>query len=148
MNVFVTEEFLSELKLISKTKSHSNCESEIINSVFNSSIDEIKNIGTKRLGGQADKNPFLKKRIGSENAGKSSGYRLYFWLFIQEENIYLLFIHPKTGRRSAANISGAKQKELIKTFKKCRDENLFLEIELDRRRNHLIFVETRKQVLK
>jgi len=61
MIVFVTEEFLSELKLISKDKSHSSCESFLIDSIFNKSIDEIKNIGTKRLGGQADKNPFLKQ---------------------------------------------------------------------------------------
>lgn len=125
MNVFVTEEFLSEVKSISKVKSHSNCEYDLISSIFNQNIEEIKNIGTKRLGGQADKNPFLRKRIGSENSGKSSGYRLYFWLFVQDGNVFLLFIHPKSGRRSASNISPEKQKDLVKTFKECREKNSF-----------------------
>jgi len=147
MIVFVTEEFLSELKLISKDKSHSNCESFLIDSIFNKSIDEIKNIGTKRLGGQADKNPFLRKRIGSENYGKSSGYRLYFWLFIVEENVFLLFIHPKTGRRSASNITIEKQKDLVKTFKEYRNTNRFLEVELDDEKSRIVFSKTKKKIL-
>lgn len=142
MNVFATEEFISEVKMVSKYKSHSNCEADLIDSIFNKSIDEIKNLGTKRLGGQANENPFLRKRIGSENTGKSSGYRLYFWLFIQEKNVYLLFIHPKTGRRSAANISSEKQKELVKTFKKCKDNDQFLEIKLDKLTKQIVFTKS------
>lgn len=148
MQIFITEEFVSEVKSISKDKSHSECETDLINSIFKKSIDEIKNVGTKRLGGQADKSPFLRKRIGSETSGKSGGYRLYFWLFIIDKNIFLLFIHPKTGRRSASNISTEKQKDLVKTFKKCRDENLFYEVELDKKKTHIIYTKTKKKVLK
>lgn len=148
MNVFVTEEFLSELKSISKKKSHSGCESDLIESIFNKRIDEVKTIGTKRLGGQPDKSPFLRKRIGAENSGKSSGYRLYFWLFIQKENVFLLFIHPKSGRRSATNLSAKKQKDLVRTFKECRDKNLFSEIAPDETKSHLIFTKTKKRILK
>lgn len=118
----------------------------IIDSIFNKTIDEIKIIGTKRLGGQPDKSLFLRKRLGSENSGNSSGYRLYFWLFIFEENIYLLFIHPKTGRRSATNITLEKQKELVRTFKYCRDNNLFLEVNLDKKINKIVFKTTKKVV--
>lgn len=148
MNVFITDEFLSEIKSISKNKSYSDCEKNLINSIFDKTIDEIKNVGTKRLGGQADKSPFLRKRIGSETSGKSSGYRLYFWLFIVDKNIFLLFIHPKSGRRSATNISTEKQKDLVKTFKRYRDENLFLEVELNKDKTHLIYTKTRKKLLK
>lgn len=88
MQIFITEEFVSEVKSISKDKSHSECETDLINSIFKKSIDEIKNVGTKRLGGQADKSPFLRKRLGSETSGKSGGYRLYFWLFILDKNIF------------------------------------------------------------
>jgi hypothetical protein len=148
MNVFITDEFLSEIKAISKNKSHSTCETDLINAIFKKNIDEIKNVGTKRLGGQPDSSPFLRKRIGSETSGKSSGYRLYFWLFILDNDIYLLFIHPKSGRRSATNISTEKQKDLVKTFKKHRDENLFLEVELNKNKTHLIYTKTKKKVLK
>lgn len=148
MNVFITNEFLSEIKSISKDKSHSDCEKDLINAIFEKSIDEIKNIGTKRLGGHPDKSPFLRKRVGSEKSGKSGGYRLYFWLFILDNDIFLLFIHPKSGRRSATNISTEKQKDLVKTFKKHRDENLFLKVELDKHKTHLIYTKTKKKVLK
>lgn len=148
MNVFITDEFLSKIKSISKDKSHSDCEKDLINEIFKKSIDEIKNVGTKRLGGQPDKSPFLRKRIGSKTSGKSSGYRLYFWLFIVDNDIFLLFIHPKTGRKSASNISTEKQKDLVRTFKKYRDENLFLEVELDKNKTHLIYTKTKKKLLK
>ena len=148
MNIYVTKEFLSETKLIIKDKSHYNLEADLIDSICNKTIDEVRSIGTKRLGGQADKNPFLRKRVGSENSGKSSGYRLYFWLFIKEENVFLLFIHPKTGRRSATKISNEKQKELVKTFKSSRENKEFLEIELDNEKNHFVLTKTKKEAFK
>lgn len=148
MNFFVTEEFLHEARLISKNKNHSNLEFNLIESIFNKSIDEIKNIGTKRLGGHPNNNPFLRKRIGQEKSGKSSGYRLYFWLFIQDKNVFLLFIHPKTGRRSASNISIEKQKELVRTFKEYRDEKKFVEIEIDKKSSHLIITESQERAFK
>lgn len=147
MRVFVTEEFLSEVKSISKNNDHSECETDLINSIFKQKIDEIKNIGTKRLGGHPDKSPFLRKRVESESSGKSSGYRLYFWLFIQDQDVFLLFIHPKTGRRSATNITTNKQKELVKTFKEHRDNNLFSEVELDKTKSHLIFSKNKRKAL-
>jgi hypothetical protein len=69
-------------------------------------------------------------------------------LFIQDENIYLLFIHPKTGRRSATNISLEKQKELVKTFKDFRKNERFLEIELNQKKNQIVFTTTKKIVFK
>ena len=96
MSVYITEEFVSEVSSLLKSTSHQDCEKEIIKHIFNSSLEEIKLNGSKRLGGDPNKSPFLRKRIETENAGKSSGYRLYFWLMIEEENVYLLFIHPKT----------------------------------------------------
>ena len=130
MSVFLTEEFVSEVSLLLKDTSHDDCEKEIIKSIFNSSLEEVRLNGCKRLGGDPNKSPFLRKRIETENAGKSSGYRLYFWLLIEEENIYLLFIHPKTGRRSGTNITTEKQKELVKTFINHRKNNLFKEVEV------------------
>ena len=130
MSVFLTEEFVSEVSLLLKDTSHDDCEKEIIKSIFNSSLEEFRLNGCKRLGGDPNKSPFLRKRIETENAGKSSGYRLYFWLLIEEENIYLLFIHPKTGRRSGTNITTEKQKELVKTFINHRKNNLFKEVEV------------------
>jgi hypothetical protein len=148
MNIFVTEEFISEVKFITKSKSHSDCEFDLIESIYNKSIDEIKNIGTKRLGGLPDKNPFLRKRVGSENKTKSEGYRLYFWLLIEDENVFLMFIHPKTGRRSATNITTDKQKELVKTFKNYRDQGKFILTELNKDGKKIVFSKSKSEVFK
>ena len=81
MKIFLTDEFISEVKSIIKSKSHSDCEVTIIDSIFNSTIDEILKTGSpKRLGGDPNKSPFIRKRINVSGSGKSAGYRLYFWI--------------------------------------------------------------------
>ena len=142
MSVYITKEFISEVSLLLKNSSHKDCDKEIINHIFNSTIEEIKLNGCKRLGGDPNKSPFLRKRIETENTGKSSGYRLYFWLMIQEKNVYLLYIHPKTGRRSGTNLTAEKQKELVKTFINHRKDNLFIEIEVQN--NSIVYSSSKK----
>lgn len=139
MGVFVTSEFVTEVQAILKSNSHSDCEKGIIDSIFTKSIDDIKNIGCKRLGGDPNKSPFLRKRIETAYAGKSSGYRLYFWLLISEGNVYLLFIHPKTGRKSGSNLTVEKQKELAGTFTNCRKNGSFISVELDTEKNKIVY---------
>jgi len=145
MQIFFTQEFIDEVTLISKANSHSDCELSLIHSVFNKNIDEIKNTGTKRLGGDPNKNPFLRKRIVTSNSGKSSGYRLYLWIFYFENNVYLLYIHPKTGRRSGTNLTPEKQKELVKTFKENRDNNTFIRTELNNK-NKIVNAITKEEI--
>lgn len=138
MDVFFTEEFISEVKAISRTPSHKDCEQDLINAVFQKEVPEIET-GSKRLGGDPLRNPFIRKRIESSNGGKSSGYRLYLWLFKIDDSIYLMFIHPKTGRRSATNITPEKQKELVKSFITLRNANGFLKVEFCSKRNKIAY---------
>lgn len=137
MDIFVTNEFILEVKSILKTNSHSDCEIELINAIFTKNIEEIKQNGCKRLGGDPNKSPFLRKRIESAGTGKSAGYRLYFWLMVIEENIYLLYIHPKTGKKSGSNLKTEKQKELVNTFINSRKDSTFLKVEL--KNNKIIY---------
>ena len=145
MYIFFTQEFIDEVTLISKANSHIDCKLSLIHSIFNKNIDEIKNTGTKRLGGDPNKNPFLRKRIETSNSGKSSGYRLYLWMFYFENNVYLLYIHPKTGRRSGTNLTLEKQKELVKTFKENRDKNTFIRTELNNK-NKIVNAITKEEI--
>jgi hypothetical protein len=145
MDFFTTEEFIFEVTKLLKSKSHSDCEIEIINSLFTSSIDEIKNIACTRIGGDANKSPFLRKRIETLNGGKSGGYRLYFWLMIQDEDVFLLFIHPKKGRKSGTNITTEKQMELVKTFKQ-RENGSFIKIELNGITNKIVYSKDKSSV--
>lgn len=146
MDIFVTDEFIHEVKSILKNNSHCDCESALINSIFTQSIEEIKLNGCKRLGGNPEKSPFLRKRIEGTSTGKSSGYRLYFWLMVMEENIYLLFIHPKTGKRSGSNLTTEKQNELVKTFISSRDNSTFIKVEL--KNNKIVYTSDDPQKMK
>lgn len=142
MAFFVTNEFVSEVKLLMKTNSHADCEKVIIRGVFNVTLNELCQTGCKRLGGDPSKSPFLKKRIETEGAGKSSGYRLYFWVMIIEKDVYLLFIHPKTGRKSGTNLTIDKQKELVKTFITAKRDNLFKQVEIQN--NRIVYTSEKK----
>lgn len=123
MDVFATEEFISELKSIVKNSSHKECEKTIVSSISNKTFDELKE-GSMRLGGNIDLNPFLRKRIGKDDSGKSGGYRAYIWLFKKEDCIYLLFIHPKSGgRKAGSNLTNEKQKEIVTNFLKDKKDN-------------------------
>lgn len=145
MAVFVTSEFVSEVQSILKSNAHADCEGGIIDSIFTKSMDEIKNSGCKRLGGDPNNSPFLRKRIETAHTGKSSGYRLYFWLLISEGNVYLLFIHPKTGRKSGSNLTVAKQKELATTFTSCRKNSTFIPVELNAAKNKVVYSSDREE---
>lgn len=121
MRVFMSPTFIKEVRKLLKSKDHADCEQVIIESIYNRTLEEVIQGGTtKKLGGGPD-TPFVRRRMQSQGKGKSAGYRLYLWAFKIEDDIYLLYIHPKTGRRSAANISPEYQKELVIAFKKLRD---------------------------
>jgi len=146
MDIFLTTEFVSEVTSILKNNSYADCEDSLIGSIFTQKIDQIKSTGCKRLGGNADSNPFLRKRIEIAHAGKSGGYRLYFWLFIKEENVYLLFIHPKAGKKGGENLTVEKQKELVNTFKTCKNNGTFIQVEYDNNQNKIIYCSNKKAV--
>ncbi|MFN2262382.1 MAG: hypothetical protein ABR595_09990, partial [Psychroflexus sp.] len=130
---------------ILKSKSHSDCEKTIIDSIFSTTIDEILKTGSpKRLGGDPNKSPFIRKRISISGSGKSAGFRLYLWIIFADENIYLLFIHPKTGRKSGTNLTIDKQKELVKTFIDLRKKNGFHLAKLNEDFSKIISAKTRK----
>ena len=67
MNIFATEEFISELKSIIKNSSHKDVEKTIVSSIYNKTFDELKE-GSMRLGGNIDINTFLRKRIGKDDS--------------------------------------------------------------------------------
>jgi hypothetical protein len=60
------------------------------------------------LGGHAE-NPYIKKRLGG-----SGGYRTYFYVVVKENNLYLMFLHPKTGPDGSPNITDDAKTQLLK----------------------------------
>ena len=53
--------------------------------------------------------PFIKKRLNG-----SGGYRIYYLVIVKNENLYLVFLHPKTGPNGATNIKDDSKAFLYK----------------------------------
>lgn len=121
MRVFMSPTFIEEVRKLTGSNDHGDLEQVLIASVYVGTIDQVIQGGNaKKLGGSPN-TPFIRRRMESQGHGKSAGYRLYLWAFRIEQDIYLLYVHPKTGRRSAVNISAEYQKQLVAEFKTFRD---------------------------
>lgn len=111
LTFYCSNSFKDEYTKLIKKKSYNDLEPALIDFL---GIDK-KNIqdffeGTK-LNGNVDADPSLiKKRLLG-----SSGYRLYYYLYIVKNKIYFISIHPKTGKRGKANEEDIK--EIKKQFK-------------------------------
>lgn len=119
MSVFCTEKFKSEYKSLIKKKSYSSLTSLLYNFFFTyQDIEEIKS-GT-RLNGHAQ-SPLIKKRLAG-----SGGFRVYYYLLVVEEDIFLMYVHPKTGKRGADNVSREAIAKLYKDIlNHINDKNLY-----------------------
>jgi len=146
MKIFATQEFIDELKSISKNNSHTDCEKNIINSISNKTLEQLKE-GALRIGGNIDLNPFMRKRISKTTSGKSGGYRLYLWLYKIEDSIFLIFIHPKSsGRNAGTNITNEKQKELVKAFLKDKKDNNLIQVKINKTKDK--FIKVKDKIIK
>lgn len=129
MKIFCTAEFEKIFKKLSRKNAYRDLEREIIDYFF---VEKIDFSGGRRLGGHAE-NPYIKKRLGG-----SGGYRTYFYVIVKDNNLYLIFLHPKTGPDGSPNITDDAKTQLLK--------DLILDIKLGR----LLSVtkhETKKQLI-
>jgi hypothetical protein len=139
MRVFMSPTFIEEVRKLHKSNDHGDCERVLIDSIYTGTIDQVIQGGnSKKLGGSPN-TPFIRRRMESQGQGKSSGYRLYLWAFRIEEDVYLLYIHPKTGRRSATNISAEYQKGLVAEFKEFRDKGCMALTKLSKDGTRILF---------
>ena len=72
----------------------------------------------------------------------SGGFRFYFLLVLKEQNLYLMFVHPKTGPDGAENITDESKAYLYKKVLNCIKENDLFFLELDDKKAKINF--TRK----
>jgi hypothetical protein len=131
MVIYCLEDFKVEFeKLISKN-SYKSLQKEIINYFFNKTIKDLSS-GT-RLNGHSE-NPYIKKRLKG-----SGGFRCYFLLILKNEDLYLMFVHPKTGSMGSSNITDESKTYLYKKVLDCiKSDDLFV-LSLDDSKKKIIF---------
>jgi hypothetical protein len=119
MTIFCLEDFKLEFEKLMKKNSYSSIEIEIIEYFFDKDIQDL--VSGTRLN-NSDTTPYIKKRLKG-----SGGFRLYFLLIIKDENLYLMFLHPKTGSLGNDNITDDSKTLLYKKVLNCiKTENLYI----------------------
>ena len=131
MTLFCLEEFKVAFEKLKSKKSYHSIENDIIDYFFDKSVEELAS-GT-RLNNSSEM-PYIKKRLNG-----SGGFRLYFLLIIKDENLYLMFIHPKTGKLGSENITDESKAELYKKVVECIKNNDLYKLALDTEANLIIF---------
>lgn len=134
MQIFCINEFKVEFeKLISK-KQYSSLEEDIINYFFYKKTNEL--LSGTRLN-NSNETPYIKKRL----RGKG-GFRLYFLVIVKNENLYLMFVHPKTGPFGVSSITDESKAFLYKQILAAIKNNKLYILNLDESEKHLVFLKT------
>lgn len=108
MKIFCLTEFKVEFEKLKSKKSYNSIERDIIDYFFGKTGEDLSS--GIRLNNSSE-TPCIKKRINGKG-----GFRFYFLLIIENESLYLMFVHPKTGSLGAENITDESKAYLYKRF--------------------------------
>ncbi len=132
MKIFCLEDFKDEFDKLKVKNAYRTLEKDIIDYFFNKTIQDL-NSGTRL--NNSDETPYIKKRLRG-----SGGYRVYFLILINKENIYLMFIHPKTGPGGAENITDESKSALYKKVLASIKTNDLYRVTLNKTQDSILFV--------
>lgn len=118
MTILCLEDFKIQFEKLKKKNAYASIEADVIDYFFDKEMKDI--VSGTRLN-NSDDTPYIKKRLNG-----SGGFRIYFLLVIIKDNVYLMFIHPKTGSLGYDNINDASKALLYKKVLECiKTNNLF-----------------------
>lgn len=131
MVLFCIEDFkIAYEKLIAKN-SYKTLADETITYFFGKSTPELTS-GTRL--NHSEVSPYIKKRLGGRG-----GFRFYYLLLIQNDSLYLMFVHPKTGVFGADNITDGSKAQLYKKVLDCIEKKDFYRLSLDSKKEKIVF---------
>jgi hypothetical protein len=131
MILYCLEEFKTAFEKLLSKNSYKNIEQETIKYFFGKSARELSS-GTRL--NHSDATPYIKKRLGGRG-----GYRFYYLLLIQNDALYLMFVHPKTGIYGAENITDESKAQLYKRVLDCIDRKDLYKLSIERKKSKIIF---------
>ncbi|MFK7973120.1 MAG: hypothetical protein AB8F95_22305 [Bacteroidia bacterium] len=115
MEIYCLEDFKVAFEKLATKKSYRDLESQIIGYFFNKTPAELAS-GTRL--NHSNTTPYIKKRLAG-----SGGYRTYYLLIIREDSLYLMFVHPKTGKSGSSNITDESKAYLYKKVLEAIEDN-------------------------
>mgnify|MGYP005849050869 CR=1 FL=1 len=125
------DDFKVEFEKLKDKKAYKDLESDLIDYFFDKPINSLMS-GTRL--NNSELVPYIKKRLGGRG-----GYRVYFLLLIKDEQLILMYIHPKTGAVGSPNITDASKAYLYKKVLVDIQSNGLFELKLDENKRHIIF---------
>jgi len=138
MTILCLEDFKVQFEKLKKKNSYSSIEEDIIEYFFDKEIQQL--ISGTRLN-NSDDTPYIKKRLNG-----SGGFRIYFLLVIKNGNVYLMFLHPKTGSLGYENITDDSKALLYKKVLECIKTNNLYEVIVEN--NKLVFKKSKRYTTK
>jgi len=119
MEVLCLEDFKDEVEKLIKNNSYASLEKELIHYFFNKSIGELR---SGVILNNSLENSFIKKRLEG-----SGGFRVYYYIIIRKGCLYLMYVHPKTGKYGCDNISTKAKSDLLKkVIEAIKTDNLYV----------------------
>jgi hypothetical protein len=106
MKIYCIAAFKNAIEKLAAKKPYKDIMSDVAGYFEGKTINEICS-GTRL--NNSDSAPYIKKRLNG-----AGGYRLYFLVLIRNDNVFLIFIHPKTGPDGAENISDQSKAQYYK----------------------------------
>ena len=131
MNIFCLSEFKVEFEKLKSKNSYNSIEQDIIDYFFGNSVQDLCT-GTRL--NNSSTTPYIKKRINGRG-----GFRFYFLIIIKDENVFLMFVHPKTGSLGYENITDESKAYLYKKVLNCIKTNDLFELTLNSDKKVIIF---------
>ncbi|MCX6214660.1 hypothetical protein [Spirosoma sp.] len=110
---------------------YSTCPKDICNELNGSNLADLPNTPNTRIRGVGPYS-LIKFRIADSGnkRGQSGGFRVYALTNITTEEIILLLVYPKNGKKKIESITDAYEKELVKEFIRERDQGLLVKLDL------------------
>jgi hypothetical protein len=134
--VYCISDFKDAFDDLIKKRPYKDIEVDIIAYFFDKKLEDLQS--GKRLNHSQDE-PYIKKRL----EGKG-GFRVYFLIKIIKENIYLMFVHPKTGPQGSDNITDDSKAKIYKNVLECIKTNDLYKLTRNDDKNKLIFTKVEK----
>jgi hypothetical protein len=136
MEIYCIEDFKVEFeKLISK-KSYNSLNLDIVDYFFGKQFNELCS-GTRL--NNSDETPYIKKRLSGRG-----GFRVYLLLIMKDENLYLMFVHSKTGSMGVENINDASKAYLYKKVLNCIKTGDLYNVKISPSGKKLIFLKNKE----
>lgn len=65
------------------------------------------------------------------NKGKSGGYRLYFYVDVENETIFLLGFYPKSGKYGCEDLTQTEEKQMIHAYNEEKNSKALIEHDMN-----------------